>query len=37
MPFVKAKPADCDASKPADYPGASALVPQELVTKILGG
>jgi ABC-type sugar transport system substrate-binding protein len=37
MPFVKAKATDCDPSKPADYPGSSALVPQELVTKILGG
>jgi ABC-type sugar transport system substrate-binding protein len=36
MPFVKAKASDCDSSKPADYPGASALVPQELVAKILG-
>lgn len=37
MPFKKADPADCDAGKPADYPGTSALVPTELVTKILGG
>jgi ABC-type sugar transport system substrate-binding protein len=37
LPFIKAKDADCDPSKPADYPGASALVPDALVTKILGG
>jgi ABC-type sugar transport system substrate-binding protein len=37
MPFVKAKASDCDPSKPADYPGTSALVPAQLVSKILGG
>jgi len=37
MPFSQAKDSDCAAGKPADYPGTSALVPEQLVTKILGG
>jgi ABC-type sugar transport system substrate-binding protein len=37
MPFIKANPAGCDASAPADYPGTSALVPAALTAKILGG
>jgi ABC-type sugar transport system substrate-binding protein len=37
FPFVRAKASDCDPSRPADYPGTSALVPTALVTKILGG
>jgi len=37
MPFNKADPANCDPAKPADYPGTSALVPDQLVSKILGG
>jgi ABC-type sugar transport system substrate-binding protein len=36
MPFTKADPSACSASAPADYPGASALVPTELTAKILG-
>jgi ribose transport system substrate-binding protein len=37
MPFSKAKNTDCAPGKPADYPGTSALVPEALVTRILGG
>jgi ABC-type sugar transport system substrate-binding protein len=37
MPFNKADPNACSASAPADFPGSSALVPDSLVTKILGG
>jgi ABC-type sugar transport system substrate-binding protein len=37
MPFVKADPANCKDGAPADYPGASALVPDDLVTQRLGG
>ena len=37
MPFIKANPAQCDASAPADYPGTSALVPAALTARILGG
>jgi ABC-type sugar transport system substrate-binding protein len=36
FPFVKAKETDCDASKPADFPGPSSLVPADLAGKILG-
>lgn len=36
LPFKKADPKDCDSAKPSDYPGTSALVPVELVAKILG-
>jgi ABC-type sugar transport system substrate-binding protein len=37
MPFNKAAAAGCRAGAPADYPGASALVPDDLVAKMLGG
>jgi len=37
MPFNKADPAGCKDGAPADYPGTSALVPDSLVTKMLGG
>ena len=37
MPFIKANPAQCDASAPADSPGTSALVPAALTARILGG
>lgn len=37
MPFNKADAANCDDSAPADYPGTSALVPDQLVKQILGG
>jgi len=37
FPFTQAKPTDCAPGKPADFPGASALVPDALTAKILGG
>lgn len=37
LPFTQAQEGDCDPSKPADYPGTSALVPDELTARILGG
>jgi ABC-type sugar transport system substrate-binding protein len=37
MPFNKADPNGCKTGAPADYPGTSALVPDSLVTKMLGG
>lgn len=37
MPFNKADAAGCRDSAPSDYPGASALVPDDLVAKMLGG
>jgi hypothetical protein len=36
FPFSKANAADCDASKGADYPGPSALIPASLAAKMLG-
>ena len=37
MPFSEAKKSSCDPSKPAEYPGTSALVPEELVNQMLSG
>lgn len=37
MPFNKADSAGCVDGAPADFPGSSALVPNDLVAKILGG
>src|SRR4029078_13695668 len=37
MPFNKADAAGCKDGPPADYPGASALVPDDLVSQMLGG
>jgi ABC-type sugar transport system substrate-binding protein len=36
LPFFEAKASQCDPSKPAEYPGKSAGVPEELVKKMLG-
>jgi ABC-type sugar transport system substrate-binding protein len=36
QPFLEAKESQCDPSKPAEYPGASAGVPEALVKKMLG-
>jgi ABC-type sugar transport system substrate-binding protein len=36
MPFVRQTKKDCNPKLSADYPGASALVPMALVSKILG-
>ena len=37
FPFSEAKKSSCDKSKPAEYPGASALVPDALTEKMLAG
>lgn len=37
MPFNKAAATGCRDGAPSDYPGASALVPDDLVAKMLGG
>lgn len=37
VPVIPASPSECEPSKPGEYPGASALVPEELANKILGG
>jgi ABC-type sugar transport system substrate-binding protein len=35
LPFIQAKASQCDPSKPAEYPGLSAGVPEALVKKML--
>jgi ABC-type sugar transport system substrate-binding protein len=37
FPFSEAKKSSCDKSKPAEFPGASALVPDVLTEKMLSG
>lgn len=37
MPYEPAKKSSCDKSKPAEYPGPSALVPEDLSDKMLAG
>lgn len=37
LPFSAAKKSSCDKSKPAEFPGASALVPEALTEKMLAG
>ncbi len=37
LPFSEAKKSSCEKSKPAEYPGASALVPEALTEKMLAG
>ncbi len=37
FPFIKPTAADCDPSKPTDYPGPNSLVPNSLVATVIAG